>query len=155
MNKQDYKVQHILLADDDRDHGFLFKKTLLKEFPGVDIQILNESDRLLPYLHLHPVDLLFLDLNMPCKNGYECLQELKNDPALQDLPIIVYSSSAHLYDIQRSFLHRADFYLVKPFRTDHLRTALKTILAFNWKEDPPIRQHYFINNRFVPYTATG
>ena len=155
MKQQHYIVQNIVLADDDQDHSVLFKKTLLKEFPGVNIHILNDSEQLLPYLHLHPVDLLFLDLNMPSKNGYECLLELKKDPAVQDLPIIVYSSSAHLYDIQRSFLDRADFHLVKPFHIDHLRTALKAILSLNWKDDPPLRQHYFINNRFVPFTATG
>ena len=79
----------------------------------------------------------------------------QEDASLKELPIIVYSSSAHLSDIQKSFIHRADFYLVKPFKTDHLKTALQTILSVNWKESPPIRQHYFINNRFVPYTATG
>jgi len=91
---------------------------------------------------------------MPCKNGYECLQEIRNDPTLKDLPVVVYSSSAHLSDIQKSFLNKADFYLVKPFITDHLRTALRMILSVDWKDDPPIKRHYFINNSFVPYTAT-
>jgi CheY-like chemotaxis protein len=92
---------------------------------------------------------------MPCKNGYDCLYEIRKDPALKDLPIVVYSSSAHMSDIQKSFLHRADFYLVKPFITEHLKTALKAILSVNWKEDPFIKNHYFINNRFVPYTASA
>lgn len=106
------------------------------------------------FLHLNQVDLVFLDLRMPCKNGYECLQEIKKDPALKNLPVVVYSSSAHLSDIQKSFLHDADFYLVKPFITEHLKTAIQMILSVDWKDNPPIKRHYFINNSLVPYTAT-
>jgi len=52
---------------------------------------------------------------MPGKNGYECLHEIRENPSLRQLPVIVYSSSSHMRDIQKSFIHQADFYLVKPF----------------------------------------
>lgn len=71
----------------------------------------NDGEQLIQFLHLNKMDILFLDLNMPCKNGYECLKEIRKDPLLQELPITVYSSLAHVSDIQRSFLHRADFIL--------------------------------------------
>jgi CheY-like chemotaxis protein len=148
-------IQHILLADDDKDHAVLFQRMIKKEYPSIKTSYVNDGEQLIYFLHLHKVDLLFLDLNMPCKNGYECLSEIRKEASLKDLPIVVYSSSAHMSDIQKSFLHRADFYLVKPFITEHLRTALKAILSVNWKEDPFIKNHYFINNRFVPYTASA
>jgi len=148
-------IEHILMADDDRDHAVLFERVLRKEFPDVKLSFVDNGEQLIKFLHLYPIDLLFLDINMPCKNGFECLAEIRKDPALRDLPIIVYSSSAHMTDIQKSFIHKADFYMVKPFNTEHLNTALKSILSVNWKEDAPLRQYYFINNRFVPYTATG
>ena len=91
---------------------------------------------------------------MPCKSGYECLREIREDPQLKNLLIIVYSSSAHLSDIQKSFIHRADFYVVKPFSSEHLKTALGTILSVNRKLNP-MRNHYVINNRFVPFTASA
>ncbi len=150
-----YSIEHVLLADDDRDHATLFERLIRREYPDVRISFVDDGEQLIHFLHLNKVDLVFLDLNMPCKNGYECLAEIRKDASLKDLPIIVYSSSAQMSDIQKSFLHRADFYLVKPFNTDHLKTALKAILSVNWKEDPFIRNHYFINNRFVLYTATG
>jgi CheY-like chemotaxis protein len=146
-------IQHILMADDDKDHAMLFEQVLKKEYPDVKLSVVHDGGQLIQFLHLNEVDLLFLDLRMPCKNGYECLQEIKNDPALKDIPIIVYSGSAHITDIQNSFIHKADFYMVKPFDTEHLKTALKIILSTNWKKDPPLRKHYFINNCFVPYTA--
>jgi CheY-like chemotaxis protein len=153
--EQVYPIKHILLADDDKDHAVLFEKILRKECTGVSVDHVYDGEQLTRFLHINQVDLLFLDLNMPCKDGYECLREIRRDPLLKDIPIIVYSSSAHLSDIQKSFIHRADFYLVKPFRTEHLRTALKMIVSVNWREDPPIKQHYFINNRFVPFTASA
>jgi CheY-like chemotaxis protein len=148
-------IEHILLADDDKDHAILFERMIKKEYPSMTISYVNDGEQLIYFLHLNKVDLLFLDLNMPCKNGYECLSEIRKDPSLKNLPIIVYSSSAHMSDIQKSFLHHADFYLVKPFIAEHLQTALKAILSVNWDEDPVIRNHYFINNRFVPYTASA
>ena len=144
---------HILLADDDQDHILIFRKVLADLFPQIQVSSVNDGEALTQFLHIHPVDRVFLDLHMPCRNGHECLMEIRKDSLLTDLPIIVYSSSAQLSDIQKSFINRADFYLVKPFHTDHLKTALEKILSVNWKEAPSIRQHYFINNRFVPYTS--
>jgi CheY-like chemotaxis protein len=146
-------IHHVLMADDDKDHAMLFERILRKEYPDLKISYVQDGQQLIQFLHLNQVDLLFLDINMPCKNGYECLQDIRKDPSLKDLPIIVYSSSAHLSDIQKSFLYKADFYLVKPFITDHLRTAVQMILSVDWKDNPPIKRHYFINNSFVPYTA--
>jgi len=153
--KRAYPINHLLMADDDSDHAILFERILSQAYPEVKLSFVSDGEQLLQFLRLNPVDLLFLDLNMPCKNGHECLQEIRMNTAFQELPIVVYSSSAHLSDIQKSFLYKADFYLVKPFITEHLKTALKMILSVNWKEEVPIRHHYFINNRFVPFTATG
>jgi CheY-like chemotaxis protein len=153
--KERNPIHHILMADDDKDHAMLFERIIRKEYPSIDVSYVQDGQQLIQFLHLNQVDLLFLDLNMPCKNGYECLQEIRKDPSLKDLPIVVYSSSAHLSDIQKSFLHKADFYLVKPFITDHLKRAIQMILSVDWKDNPPIKRHYFINNSFVPYTASA
>lgn len=150
--KQEQPIHHIVLADDDSDHAKLFSRILKSEYPDIEVSYVNNGLELMQFLNLNQVDLLFLDLNMPCKNGYECLTELRRHKRFRYLPVVVYSSSAHLSDIQKSFMNKADFYLVKPFRTDHLKNALRMILSVNWQEDPPIRNHYFINNSFVPYT---
>jgi CheY-like chemotaxis protein len=148
-------IQHVLMADDDRDHALLFQRLIMKEYPSVKISYVCDGEQLMHFLHLHAVDILFLDLNMPFKNGYECLQEIRKEAALKKLTIVVYSSSAHLRDIQKSFLNDADFYLVKPFITEHLKRAIQMILSADWQDDPPIKRHYFINNSFVPYTTNA
>lgn len=148
-------IKNIILCEDDKDQAFLFESYLKKAYPAIKLTVVNNSDELVPILHLYNADLIFLDLHMPGKNGIECLEMIKNDPLLKEIPVIMYSSSAHLNDIHKAFHHHADFYMVKPFNLDHLRTALETILSVDWKQDPPIRNHYFINNRFVPFTSVA
>jgi CheY-like chemotaxis protein len=152
---QDDTIKHIVLADDDKDHGVIFRTILGSIAPGLNFTQVYDGAALLKFLYMHKVDLVFLDLHMPCKNGHECLDEIKTNPALREIPVLVYSSSCQMADIQKSFLHQADVYMVKPFSSEHLKKALQSVLSVNWKGDLPIRKHYFINNRFVPYTATG
>src|SRR5918993_1692580 len=97
--------KHIILADDDQDHAFLFERILHKVHPNVKLSIARNGEELLHLLQQVTPQLVFLDLRMPCKNGIECLQEIRNTPALKDLSIVVYSSSSKMTDIQRSYLH--------------------------------------------------
>jgi CheY-like chemotaxis protein len=144
---------HILLADDDKDHGILFSRALAKVAPEKKLFLVHDGEALLRQLPLIGPELLFLDLNMPCKHGLECLREIKNNESLQQIPVVVYSSSTQMTDIQRSYLNKADLYMVKPFQGQHLQNALQSILNMDWKQTFSINRHYFINNRFVPYTA--
>ena len=147
-------LYHILLADDDQDHSRLFRHILHKIDSSLKLSWVKDGDELLKFLRSNTVDLVFLDLKMPCKNGYECLEEIKNDWGLKEIPIIVYSSSCQMTDIQKCFKHQADIYMVKPFSSEHLKKALLSVLEIGKKGFEKIRRHYFINNQFVPYTAT-
>lgn len=146
-------VSRIVLADDDLDHGLLFRHILKKVHPLAEVHIAHDGNELLNLLcSFHP-EILFLDLNMPCKNGFECLQEIRKRGEFKELPVVVYSSSTHMSDIQRSYGHEADLYMVKPFNADHLATALESVLTLNWRQAAEFKRHYYINNRFVPFTA--
>src|SRR6478735_621833 len=118
---------HILLADDDQDHGFLFKSILKEVDASKRISIVYDGEALFEFLSRQTPDLIFLDLNMPCKNGFDCLEEIKSNAQWQQVPVIVYTSSSQLSDIQQSYIHKADFYMVKPFSVKHLQHALESI----------------------------
>ena len=151
MNNSSLKI---LIADDDEDDALLLAEALLDHLPSCQcIHATNGLDAL-NYIkaNVNP-DIVFLDLNMPCKNGLECLTEIRKEPRLSNLPIIVYSSSTNMVDIHRSYIHKADLYMVKPFNTEHLKNALQSILNMKWREDNSNQKFYFINNRFVPFTA--
>ena len=87
---------NILLADDDTDDCYLFEKAL-KEIPiATHLTTVSNGEELMDYFFKNSMDLpdvLFLDLSMPRKTGYECLIEIKEDKKLEAIPIIVFTTS--------------------------------------------------------------
>jgi CheY-like chemotaxis protein len=146
-------ANYIVLADDDRDHAVLFERALKEVHPAAKLSIVNNGEDLLNLLKKVQPELLFLDLHMPCKNGLECLQEIRSRSEFSNMRIVVYSSSAQMTDIQKCYLHKADLYMVKPFTRQYLREALQTVLNKESWQAATLENHYYINNRFVPFTA--
>jgi CheY-like chemotaxis protein len=86
----------ILLVDDDIDDCNFFKEAINEFEPSIKLEIIHEGENLINYLaenSTHLPDILFLDLNMPHKNGIECLSDLKENEKLADIPVIMYSTS--------------------------------------------------------------
>jgi CheY-like chemotaxis protein len=86
----------ILLAEDSHYDRYFFSK-VLKEIPiPTHITTVNDGTQLMDYLaenSEHLPDFLFLDLNMPGKNGFECLSEIKQDKKLCDFPVVIFTTS--------------------------------------------------------------
>ena len=87
---------NILLAEDDQDDRDFFDKAL-KEIPiPTHLTTVNDGEQLMEYLYKNSEllpDVLFLDLNMPRKSGFESLVEIKEDDKLKDLPVVMFSTS--------------------------------------------------------------
>jgi len=109
--------KYILLAEDDEDDCFLFKNAL-EDLPltfrlitvqnGEELMLLlNDSSRPLP-------DVLFLDLNMPRKNGFECLKEIRGNETLNQLPVIIFSSAYAPDIVDQLYKDGAQYYVRKP-----------------------------------------
>ncbi len=90
------KTLNILLADDDIDDRSFFVKAL-QEIPiSTSLNTVNNGEQLMEYLVVHIEqlpDVLFLDLSMPRKTGYECLSEIKENKKLAGLPVIMFTTS--------------------------------------------------------------
>jgi CheY-like chemotaxis protein len=87
---------NILFADDDADDRFFFDKALKEIDIITSLTTVNDGQLLMNYLCedcKSLPDVLFLDLNMPRKNGYECLSELKQNVRLKNIPVIVFTTS--------------------------------------------------------------
>ena len=107
MNQQEtitpntYIPINVLLADDDIDDRYFFDK-VLKSLPvRTELATVEDGEKLMSYLAENSEklpDILFLDLNMPKKNGSECLVEIKQDERLKKLPVIIYSTHRHEKD---------------------------------------------------------
>jgi len=87
---------NILLADDDKDDCFLFREALSELPIKSELSTVHDGEQLMAYLELHKStlpDVVFLDLNMPRKNGFECLTEIKHTEHLKELPVVMFSTS--------------------------------------------------------------
>ncbi len=111
------KKLHILLADDDTDDCHFFKEALEALPVETQLNMVHDGDELMSYLskHIeHPPHVLFLDINMPRKNGFECLSEIKQNEQLRDLPVVMFSTSGSQDKINILFKSGADVYVRKP-----------------------------------------
>lgn len=121
--KLDPNVIKILLAEDDKEDRFFFEKALSEVPKEVNLKVVQNGEKLLTYLHKNEKNLphvLFLDLNMPLKNGSECLAEINANQNLKHVPIIIYSTSLHdavadvLYDSGAYYyVRKTNFYGLK------------------------------------------
>ncbi len=119
----------LLLADDDKD-DCLFFKDALDELPitaklttvhdGEQLMRLLEEDKLEP----PPPHVLFLDLNMPRKNGFEVLAELKLDEKLKHLPVIIFSTSFEQDVVNLLYKKGANYYIRKPAEFSQLKKVI-------------------------------
>lgn len=129
---------NILLADDDMDDRFFFDKAL-KEIPiASELIIVNNGEELMKYLLEHETqlpDVLFLDLSMPRKTGFECLAEIKENEKLKGLTVIMYTTSFtrgfDLEDNLRNTLLKmgAQAYIRKPAGFEELKEVIKQALT--------------------------
>ncbi|MBL0202305.1 MAG: response regulator [Chitinophagaceae bacterium] len=129
---------NILLADDDMDDRFFFDKAL-KEIPMASQLItVNNGEQLMEHLTTHtgPLpDILFLDLSMPRKTGFECLSEIKENEKLKGITVIMLTTSftrgLDLEDNLRKTLIRmgATDYIRKPVAFDELKQIIKQALT--------------------------
>lgn len=110
------KTLHILLADDDSDDRFFFNKAVKYAPIPATLTTMENGEKLMEHLMSTTEDLpdaLFLDLNMPKKNGSECLREIKSNERLKHLPVIIYSTSLHVEIADLLFRDGAHFYIKK------------------------------------------
>lgn len=110
---------NILIAEDDSDDFSLLKEAIEKVLPKFNINHSRDGKQFLDKINegIEP-DLVFLDLNIPYKNGVDCLVEFRKKEHLKSTPVIIYSTSSHFEDIDRSYKAGCTLYMVKP--TTHI-----------------------------------
>jgi CheY-like chemotaxis protein len=137
MDKQQIKPINILLVEDNPGDVRLTREAL-KEGKvlnnifvagnGLDaLSLLRRQDE---YSTIIRPDIIFLDLNLPKKNGREVLAEIKSDPSLRQIPVVVLTTSKSEEDIFQAYNLHANCYISKPVDLDQFISVVKSIEDF-------------------------
>jgi CheY-like chemotaxis protein len=141
----------ILLADDDQDDCLLTREALEESRLANELRVVSDGEELLNYLRREgqfadpasspTAGLILLDLNMPRKDGREALSEIKADPALRAIPVVVLTTSRAEEEIYRSYELGASSFISKPVSFEGLVEVMKGLGRY-WFEivdlPPPV-----------------
>lgn len=128
--------RYIYLADDDRDDRDFFADAMLEIDPDIILKQAEDGmylmDNLLTLSHTELPEFIFLDINMPRKTGFECLEEIRNHQGqLKEVNIIMLSTSNNPENIQKALEMGATFYAVKPSSYEQLKSLIEKVLSMN------------------------
>jgi CheY-like chemotaxis protein len=142
---------NVLLADDDEDDRLLFREAFEEIKIKTSVKTFNDGVELMNHLLKNGNELphiLFLDLNMPRKNGIACLLEIKQSDNLKDIPVAIYSTSASEEDIEETFVKGANVYIKKPNDYGTLKKILEEVITVNWQyKTSGLNRETFLLNR--------
>ncbi len=132
MSPQSPTIKHIVMADDDDDDFKFFKSAAENISSSIKISRAANWLQLTNYLNRKPLpDIIFLDLNMPVKNGLECLESIRSEPKYDEISIIIYSTSDLKKDVDESYEHRANYYVVKPEKFEDIENILHKVSSMD------------------------
>ncbi len=138
----------ILLADDDEGDRLLFKEILEEVELKTIVHTVNDGVQLMEYLSYENArlpHLLFLDLNMPYKNGLECLKEIRSNKVFNDISIAIYSTSTADSDIDEAFRLGANIYITKPANFQILKQVVtKAVKIVRQNQDTSFNRDNFV-----------
>lgn len=133
----------IIIADDDPEDRMLAEDALKESRLVNDIRFVEDGEELLEYLqhrgkYADPDDaprpgMILLDLNMPRMDGREALREIKNDPELRRIPVVVLTTSKAEEDIYRSYDLGVNSFIIKPVTFDSLVNIMRVLETY-WFE---------------------
>jgi response regulator RpfG family c-di-GMP phosphodiesterase len=147
MIESEEQVRNVLIAEDDDEDFELFSEVIQNLSLKVFLARAPNGDVLMKILHQEVPDMLFLDILMPCKNGKDCLHEIRAHKKFDELPIIVYSSVRDLETIEFCYRKGTNLFVYKPHTYAELVQTIERIFSMNWKKVRyyPTRSNFVFN----------
>ncbi|MEO7306169.1 MAG: response regulator [Ferruginibacter sp.] len=122
----------ILLADDDTDDCLFFKDALEGMAISTEFTTVHNGEQLMELLNYETNKLphvLFLDLNMPRKNGFECLAEIKQNKKLKGIPVVIFSTSYEQEVVNLLYRNGAQYFIRKPSEFGQFKKIILYVLT--------------------------
>ena len=130
-------MPRILAVDDEPNIVRLIQVNL--ERHGYTVETASNGAQALAKIKANRPDLLVSDVMMPEMDGFELLANVRRDPSLTDLPVIMLTAKAQDKDVMTGYQYGADMYLTKPFNPQELLQFVKRILATQGEDDGAYR----------------
>lgn len=116
----------ILIADDEQN--IVISLEFLMKREGYEVVIANDGEEAIDKIRSEMPDLVLLDVMMPKKSGFEVCQEIKSDPSLQSVRILMLTAKGRDTEVAKGLALGADAYMTKPFATKELVARVKDML---------------------------
>lgn len=128
-------VKTIMMAEDDAEDVDLFKDVLTDLELDISLAIAVNGKELMKQLEHTEIlpEIVFLDLNMPLKNGMVCLEEIRANQSWKDIKVIILSTSSHQDQMKDAYDKGADFYMVKQSNYVDFKNAIAACLQKDWQ----------------------
>jgi CheY-like chemotaxis protein len=121
---------YIMLADDDDDDCFLFQEALAEISLSTELVMVHDGEQLVTELEKARIpDILFLDLNMPKKDGFQCLTEIRQHERFSQLPVIIFSTSFQPDVVNELYENGAHYYIRKPSNFEHFKKVVHYVIS--------------------------
>jgi len=147
--------KNIWLADDDLDDCEVFEDVIKQILPTASVTILPNGEELMKLLTpAKSPDILFLDINMPLKDGLSCLVEIRAQRYFSKLPIVVFSSANQSKIVDQSYDYGANLYYSKPASFVQLIAGMSQLFQMNWDDPFTITANHYVNNKFLSFSPS-
>lgn len=135
----------IVIADNDASEVAFFAEAMRSVLAEFDVQNARDGGECIRMLKNDPSpEIIFLDLEMPVKNGTECLKSLRAMPHFDHTPIIVFSKTHNYRDIDKCYKLGANYYLVKPDSKEEMVWLFKQLFSTIAKHESETKQDQFV-----------
>lgn len=143
-------MQKLLLADDDMDDRLFFEDAIEELFTSYKLSTVTDGVELMEVLFDNSEqlpDILFLDINMPRKNGCECLAEIKANDMLKEIPVVIFSKSLDMEIVNKLYENGAHYYIRKPGDFNVLKKVIyqATVLLKEDNINQPERSNFIMH----------
>lgn len=149
MHTSPAKLRIVFLADDDADDRMFFEDALKQVNIPTQLTLANDGLELMQSLETiaepPPPHVIFLDLNMPRKNGFQCLEEIRDNPNLKDIPVVIFSTTASNDAIDEAYRKGANYFICKPHTFALLVKTIEIVLAIEmWQQPHPVKEEFLL-----------
>ncbi|WP_230406362.1 response regulator [Flavobacterium fluviale] len=134
----------IFYTDDDEDDLSIFADAVESIPQKITLQTYSAGDKLLDAIFNPPPTphVVFLDLNMPGKNGYDVLEEIRNSEDKKDIPVVIYSTSSEPGIIEKCRSLGANCFITKPVLMSDIIKSIEHAITINWNQFVPNKSNF-------------